>query len=135
MMSQQWDVAAKKASVILGCIGRVNTNLSHKILWFNFNLHWSDLMHSIVSNSGDYCSPTGASPEKSNKNDQGVENKSYQERWRKLGMFNLEKRRLRSATIAVFNTWRAVKWKKAKVCSLLPQITKLWQEQFDSGTR
>lgn len=62
-MSQQCDVAEKKANVVVTCINRTKKlmqvlrlpELRLPELWFWFTLHWSDLTWSTMSNPGCYA--------------------------------------------------------------------------------
>ena len=98
-MSQQHDAAAKKANAILGCINRSITFKSCKVL--------VPLYSALVRPHLEYCVQFWAPHFKKNADKLEcvqrrtmrmigcLETKLYGERLKELGMFSLEKRRLR----------------------------------------
>ncbi|GAB0184972.1 hypothetical protein GRJ2_000962500 [Grus japonensis] len=93
-MSQQCALAAQKANHVLGCItSSVTSRLREGIL---------PLYSALVRPHLQYCVPVqerhgavGESPEEATKMIRGLEHLCYEDRLRELGLFSLEKRRLR----------------------------------------
>ncbi|GAB0188021.1 UV-stimulated scaffold protein A [Grus japonensis] len=105
-MSWQCALAAQKANRILGCIKRSVTSRSRRGIL--------PLYSAVVRLHLEYCvqlwgpqykerhGAVGASPEEAMKMMRGLEHLSYEDRLRELGLFSLEKRRLRGDLIAAF---------------------------------
>ena len=106
-MSQQCDMAAKKANAMLGCIARSIESRAREVIVPLYsalvkpNLEYC--FHFWVAQFKKYIANLECVQRRATRMIEGLESMPYEERLRVLGMCSLQQRRVRGDRIAVFD--------------------------------